>query len=73
MEGFVFYVKSREFFAGGGEGLEVGGEGDARELALEIGGVAGAVFGVVEEGVGLGRKCWAIDTLLVRYSLKTRL
>ena len=39
------------FFAGVGEGLEVGGEGDARKLALEIGGVAGTVFGVVEEGV----------------------
>jgi hypothetical protein len=42
-EGFVFDVEARELLAGGGEGLEVGGEGDARKLALEIGGVAGAV------------------------------
>src|ERR1039457_378856 len=32
--------------------MEVGWEGDAGEFALEVGGVAGAVLGVVEDGVG---------------------
>jgi hypothetical protein len=32
--------------------VEVGWEGDAGEFTLEVGGVAGAVLGVVEDGVG---------------------
>ena len=45
-------MEFHEALAGGGEGVEVGGEGDAGEFALEVGGVAGAVLGVVEHGVG---------------------
>ena len=51
VEGFVMDVEAGELLAGGGERAEVGGEGDAGELTLEIGGVAGAVLGVVEQGV----------------------
>lgn len=36
---------------GGGEGVEVGRERDARKLAFEVGCEAGAIFRVVEEGV----------------------
>jgi hypothetical protein len=45
-------VEFHEALACGGEGLDVGREGDAGEFALEVGGVTGAVLGVVEEGVG---------------------
>jgi hypothetical protein len=45
-------VKFHEALAGGGEGVEVRWEGDAGEFALEVGGIAGAVLGVVEDGVG---------------------
>jgi hypothetical protein len=48
----VVDVKLHEALAGRGEGAEVGREGDAGEFALEVGGVAGAVLGVVEDGVG---------------------
>ena len=51
VEGFVFYVEAGEFFAGGCEGVEVRGEGDAGEFAFQVGGVAFAVFGVMEQGV----------------------
>ncbi len=49
---FVVDVEFHEAFASGGEGVEVGWEGDAGEFALEVGGVAGAVLRVVEDGVG---------------------
>ena len=49
---FVVDVEVHEAGSGGGEGVEVGREGDAGEFALEVGGVTGAVFGVVEDGVG---------------------
>lgn len=49
---FVVDVEFHEALYGGGEGVEVGWEGDAGEFALEVGGVAGAVLGVVEDGVG---------------------
>ena len=42
-------MKIHEALAGGGEGVEVGWEGDAGEFALEIGSVAGAVLGVVQD------------------------
>jgi hypothetical protein len=45
-EGFVFDVQAGEFPSCGGEGVEVRGERDAGEFALEVGGVAFAVFGV---------------------------
>ena len=45
-------MEFHEALAGSGEGVEVGREGDAGEFALEVGGVAGAVLGVVEDGVG---------------------
>lgn len=48
----VVDVEFHEALAGGGEGVEVGWEGDAGEFALEVGGVAGAVLGVVQDGVG---------------------
>ena len=48
---FVADVEPGEAGAGRGEGAEVGGEGDARQLALEIGLVAFAVAGVVQEAV----------------------
>src|ERR1017187_8856844 len=37
--------------AGVGEGGEIGGEGDARQFAFQIGGVTPAVLGMVEQGV----------------------
>ena len=43
----VVDVEFHEALAGGGEGVEVGRERDAREFALEVGGVAGAVLGVI--------------------------
>ena len=49
---FVFDVEFHQALAGGGEGVEVGWERDAGEFALEVGGVTGAVLGVVEDGVG---------------------
>jgi hypothetical protein len=45
-------VEFHEALAGGREGVKVRREGDAREFALEVGGVTGAVLGVVEDGVG---------------------
>ena len=48
----VVDVEGHELLTSGGEGVEVGWEGDAGEFALEVGGVAGAVLGVVEDGVG---------------------
>jgi len=44
-------VKFHQVAADAGIGSEIGREGDARQLALKVGGVAGAVFGVVEQGV----------------------
>ena len=44
---FVVDVEFHEALAGGGEGVEVGRERDAGEFALEVGGVAGAVLGVI--------------------------
>ena len=44
-------VELGEAGAGGGKGAEVGGEGDAGQLALEVGLVAFAVAGVVQEAV----------------------
>ncbi len=43
----VVDVEFHEALACGGEGLDVGREGDAGEFALEVGRVAGAVLGVV--------------------------
>jgi hypothetical protein len=45
-------VKLHEALAGVGEGVEVGREWDAGQLALEVGGVARAVLRVMEQGVG---------------------
>ena len=47
----VVDVEFHQALAGRGEGVEVGGKRDARELALEVGGVAVAVLGVVEDRV----------------------
>ena len=41
---FVVDVEFHEALAGGGEGVEVGWEGDVGEFTLEVGGVAGAVI-----------------------------
>ena len=41
---FVVDVEFHEALAGGGEGVEVRREGDAGELALEVGGVGCALF-----------------------------
>ena len=49
--GLVMDVEVHESFADFGVLGEVGGVGDAGEFALEVGGVAGAVFGVVEENL----------------------
>ncbi len=49
---FIVDVEFHEALAGGGKGVEVGREGDAGEFALEVGGVASAVFGMVEDSVG---------------------
>ena len=40
-------MKFHEALAGLGEGVKVGWERNAGEFALEVGGVAGAVLGVV--------------------------
>lgn len=49
---FVVDVEFHEALARGGEGVKAGWEVDAGELALEVGGVAVAVLGVMEDGVG---------------------
>jgi ABC-type uncharacterized transport system permease subunit len=46
-------VEVHELFAQRGVAAEIGRVGDAGQLAREIGGVAGAVIGVVEQGVGV--------------------
>ena len=56
IERFVSDVDSCEFRAGRGEGVEVLDERDAGEIAVEIGGVAFAVFRVVEQGVDVVEK-----------------
>jgi hypothetical protein len=48
----VVDVEFHQALAGGGEGGEIGREGDAREFALQVGGVAGTVLGMVEKSVG---------------------
>ena len=50
-----------EFPARFGEGAEIGGEGDAREFALEIGGEALALGGMVQEGVDVMEDVFAGD------------
>ena len=48
---FVVHVDVGEAGAGCGEGAEVGGEGDAGQLAFEVGLVAFAVDGVMEKAI----------------------
>jgi len=43
----VIQVQVGELVAGGGEGLEVRGERDARQVALEVVGKLGAIAGMV--------------------------
>jgi hypothetical protein len=49
----VVDVELHEGSANAGVVAEGRGHGDAGKLALEVGGVADAVFGVVEEGIGV--------------------
>ena len=49
----VVDVEFHQALAGVGEAAEVGGKWDAGQLALQVGGVAGAILGVVEQGVGV--------------------
>jgi hypothetical protein len=44
-------VQVHQLFANFGVGVKVGSEGNARQLAFEVGGVAGAVFGMMEKCV----------------------
>ena len=44
-------MEASQFRAGGGEGVEVRSEGDAGELAFEVGSVALAILGMVEQRV----------------------
>ena len=53
LELFVVEVQLGEFFAGCGEGAEVGGEGDAGQLALEVVGVLLAIAGMVQQAIDI--------------------
>jgi hypothetical protein len=44
-------MQTGQFAAGFGEGLEIGGEGYARQLTFEVDGIAFAVAGMMEQRV----------------------
>lgn len=61
-EGFVIDVEMGELATGAGESMEVRRERDARELALEVGGIAFAVAGQCQDLAPAARRSYAVDT-----------
>jgi hypothetical protein len=64
VERFVVDVQVRQFSSGGGERIEIGSEGNARQFALKVGGVTLAVAGAVEDGVEVVEDVFPSDAVV---------